>query len=153
VIQALAPVAELNIIVYPESDDDYGRLIDHWKANSNVHFHPLRRRDRGKYWRAVLRQLSLPTVTRDFDAELEIVRKLKARAPSVRLLIDLISGSPLCKRVRGGVIVSGHDCMSYFWRQMLQWAESPARRLHCIVARRVVVWAASPPRFLLPRPA
>lgn len=113
-LHACAAHLELDLLVYGNRVDG-DSLKQEWPQN-NVRFHLMNRRDRLTAARAILSNLSIPTVSRNFLAEAALVTKL--RKPNSRLLINFISGAPLLKRYHGsGVVLSGHDCMSHFFRQ------------------------------------
>jgi glycosyltransferase involved in cell wall biosynthesis len=135
ILEALAPTWEIHAIVYDEPSDRSEQLIEYWKGR-DVTFHRLQRRREWRHARCLRYQLSLPTVTRDFAAEQQIARATASRVPETRVLVDLISGSPLCRAIRRGVVVSGHDCISWFWRQQLKWTRGWKRRIHFGLRRR-----------------
>lgn len=140
VLQALAPDYALEVVAYPTTSAQRAALIDYWK-DAEITWHFLARRSRGRHLRALGQQLSLPTVTRDFAAEAAVVRQATRRGVPCRVLVDLISGSPLCTRVPEGVLVSGHDCMSHFWKCMAEWAGTARERWVARVRRHFALQA------------
>ena len=82
-----------------------------------------------------MRRLSLPTVTRDFAGEERIIRELLVGQSDVRLVIDYMSGAPLLRKVREGVILSGHDCLSRLYREEGKYAATWRSRLHFRIRR------------------
>lgn len=140
VLWALAPDYDLEVVVYPISDAQRAALTEYW-SDAGLHWHFLTRQTRGRHARAIRERLSLPTVTRDFSAEAGVVRACVVRGTECRVLVDLISGSPLCTRVPGGVLVSGHDCMSHFWRSMAHWAGSWREKWLALARRQFALQA------------
>lgn len=140
IIKALCGHYQLHVVVYPRATDDEAALHSYW-GGSGVILHFIQRRTKGRHFRAVLHQLSLPTVTRNFQAECEIVRQVLIGDPEAKVLIDLISGSPLCRYLSGGVVISGHDCMSHFWKEMGRWAPDRGSIIKAYVRRRFALQA------------
>ncbi len=140
VLRALAPEYALEVVAYPTSPEQRAALLAYWQG-SEITWHFLARRTRGRHARALRQQLSLPTVTRDFVAEAAVVQQAVRRGVPCRVLVDLISGSPLCTRVPEGVLVSGHDCMSHFWKCMAAWAGSARERWVARVRRHFALQA------------
>lgn len=140
VLQALASDFALEVIAYPTSADQQAALVGYWR-DRDLRWHFLARRTRGRHLRALGQQLSLPTVTRDFAAEAAVVREAARRGVPCRVLVDLISGSPLCTRVPEGVLISGHDCMSHFWKCMAASASSARERWVARVRRHFALQA------------
>jgi hypothetical protein len=134
VIMALAEDAECHVIVYPTSDANWESLRAYWKAY-DIKWHRLQRRFTRQHWRAARRRLSLPTVTRDFPSEERIIRDLQGDHPDARLLIDFLSGAPLLRKIRQGVVLSGHDCFSRLFREEGRYAETFAGRWHFRIRR------------------
>jgi hypothetical protein len=119
-LNACAPYFELDLLVY--GDSNHGEALKRQWPQDNVRFHFLQRRHAFKAPRALLSNLSIPTVSRDFVAEAALVEKLRKR--DSRLLINFISGAPLLNRYNGsGVVLSGHDCMSHFFQQERRYAK------------------------------
>lgn len=132
-LHACAAHLELDLLVYG-NQGDRDSLKQEWPKD-NVRFHFLKRRDAFKAPRALVSNLSIPTVSRDFPAEAALVAKL--RKPDSRLLINFISGAPLLQWYHGsGVVLSGHDCMSHFYRQERQHATKLKQRLVTILRER-----------------
>jgi hypothetical protein len=134
VLMALAVESECHGIAYPASDADWESLCGYWRP-FGVKWHRLERRLAMKHWRSASRRLSLPTVTRDFAGEERIIRDLLAGQSDARLIIDFMSGAPLLRKVRQGVVLSGHDCFSRFFREQGKYAESWRTRLHLQIRR------------------
>ncbi|MSU35326.1 MAG: hypothetical protein EXS36_09460 [Pedosphaera sp.] len=126
---------EIEAVVYA-NDDEMNQLEGHWKGR-RVRFHPLTRRMAGRHIRSVVQQLSLPTVTRDFDGEEKLVKTLARQTKNPRLLVHFITGAPLLERFDGrGVILSGHDCMSHVYLEEARHARNWSMRLRYMIRRR-----------------
>jgi hypothetical protein len=102
-------------------------------VGSGIEFHCLARNAFAASVRSLLSRHSIPTVTRNFPAEAELVRAITRREPESRLLIDFISGAPLVRYVDTGVVISGHDCMSHLFREEAGRATSMATRTRFLV--------------------
>lgn len=122
VIQAVQENYRVHIIAYPSGDSDWRSLQYQWKG-FNVQCHRHYRRRAFRHVRSLGQRLSLPTVSRDFDLEFRTVREIIGCEGPSKILIDFISGAPLLKMASGsGVVLSGHDCMSYLFEQEMRWA-------------------------------
>ncbi len=126
---------EIDAVVYA-NDDEMNALERHWKGR-RIRFHPLTRRVAGRHVRAIVQQLSLPTVTRDFDREETLVKLLARPARNPRLLVHFITGAPLLERFDGrGIVLSGHDCMSHVYLEEARHARNWPTRLKFLIRRR-----------------
>lgn len=126
---------EIDAVVYA-NDDEMKQLEKHWKGR-RIRFHPLTRRLAGRHVRAMVQQLSLPTVTRDFDREETLVKSLARPARNPRLLVHFITGAPLLERFDGrGIVLSGHDCMSHVYLEEARHARDWPTRLKFLIRCR-----------------
>lgn len=139
-LDACAETFELDLIVYAQ-DEELELLRSRW-PQANIRFHCLRRNKKFQKIRSIKNLLSIPTVTRDFDAEAGLVEKL--RRNNTRLLINYLSGAPLLLKFSGeGTILSGHDCISYFCRRareksrdFMSWTSAAVREVFALNAER-----------------
>jgi hypothetical protein len=125
----------VHLVCYPESPARSTEVAAFW-TGTDVELHCLARKMGFRRVRAILKGLSIPTVTRDFGAEARIIRALWESDPRTRVLVDLISGSPLVEHLQGGLIISGHDCMSFFWSEMARWTTDRKKWAHAAIRRR-----------------
>jgi hypothetical protein len=133
--RALAHRYDVHLVCYPESPTRREEVAAFW-AGTGVELHCLNRKLAFRRVRAVLKGLSIPTVTRDFRAEALVIRTLLESDARTRVLVDLISGSPLVEHFQGGLIVSGHDCMSFFWSEMARWSDERRKWAHAAIRQR-----------------
>lgn len=141
VIEALRADYDVQVLAYPKDDATWETLRDCWQGKG-VTCHRLQRRLRGRHARMLREGLSLPTVTRDFAAEAELVRSLSREATHARLLVDFVSGAPLLHAFRGpGTVLSGHDCMSYLFQEESRYANGALPRAHFRLRRRFALHA------------
>lgn len=121
---------DIRVIGYARTTQEEAATRRHWD-NTAITWTFLRRRETHRHLRSVLQRRSLPTVTRDFKAEYAWVRAQAGGRADARLLIDFLSGAPLLESVHGsGVILSGHDCMSYLFRQEASYARNWRQEWH-----------------------
>jgi hypothetical protein len=130
VIQAVQENYRVHIIAYPTGDSDWRSLQDQW-TGFNVECHRHFRREAFRHVRSLGQRLSLPTISRDFDREFQTVRNIVGREGASKILIDFISGAPLLNKASGsGIVLSGHDCMSYLFEQEMRWANRLTAKFH-----------------------
>lgn len=136
VLHALHEEFEIRALGYAESDKERQATALYW-ADVAVKWTFLSRKKSFRHLRAVWRGLSLPTVTRNFDAEYTWLKGQAAGRQDVRVLIDFISGAPLLDTMHGpGLILSGHDCMSYLFRQEAVYARNWRQAWHARIRSR-----------------
>jgi hypothetical protein len=122
IISALVQTWSIHLIVYPSLDREFSAPGEYW-SGTGVQVHPLRRRQRPvPKLLSVLKREPIPTLTRDFAGEYQIVTGVIQNGAKAKLLIDFMTGSPLTRRFRDGVVISGHDCMSALFREEAKWA-------------------------------
>jgi hypothetical protein len=141
VLMALRGGAPIHAIVYPASPDEARTLDEYWSGG--VQFHCLARKSFAAPVRSLLTGHSIPTVTRDFEAEAAVLRGIVRREPQSRLLIDFISGAPLVRQVMSGAVISGHDCMSHLFREEADRATTLKTRARFLVRERLARRAES----------
>ena len=135
VLLALRGRAPIHVVVYPASCDEARTLQEYW-AGSGIEFHYLERKSFAAPVRSLLTGHSIPTVTRDFEAEATVLRGITRREPQSRLMIDFISGAPLVRHVTAGAVISGHDCMSHLFREEADRAATLKTRARFLVRER-----------------
>lgn len=137
VMQALSGQYAIECLIYPDTPEDFAGVRKYWAA-SDIKFTALRRRRSLRLLRSALTRLSLPTVTRDFEAEESVIRERLNEGGALRVLIDYISGAPLLARFSApqGFVFSGHDCMSYLYGEEYRYSSRLKQRLHFAIRRQ-----------------
>ena len=141
-LHGLAGPVPVHALVYPENPNECDALRRYWRGRG-IEFHALQRRSFARRTRSILSMRSVPTATRDFAGEATLIGRLMTAYVSPRLIIDFISGAPLVSWFSQGVVISGHDCMSYLFgeeaRRAATWREHARFRLrqhHARLAER-----------------
>jgi hypothetical protein len=132
--RALRDLWDVHLLVYVNDASHRDRVQEAW-TDTTATFHFLSKRMRFRYWRSLARGEAMPTVERDFPREAAIIRTNTTNPAFTRLLLDSHCVAPLAAHFKSGVVVTGPDCMSRQFDQLMTHSNSMKARLHNRVRR------------------